>query len=386
MPGTSDPLRVLVLLQYYAPHRTGLTLHVQNLAEELVARGHHVTVITARHDRSAPKHSIENGVLIHRLWAPIRISRGMIMPTHPIHIARAMAGADVISMHTPMFETAFVGLLARMRRTPVVITHHGDLILPPGGFGRLIERTVRGLHRLAMRWATRAIAYSDDYAAHSVYLAGFAEKTVAVTPPVSIPDADPTGAAAIHERLAPAGAPMIGFAGRFVREKRPDVALRALETVHQSRPDAMLIFAGENVIRYEDTWERTAALVARHRDHVHFLGMVADRQELADFYAACDVLVLTSDTECFGLVQVEAMLCGTPVIMTDIHGGRVPVQRTGMGLLVPPGDPVAAGRAILEVLEDPKRFRRTPEEVVAALGLKTTLDRYEEVLHDAARG
>ena len=374
-----------MLLQYYAPHRTGLTLHVQNLAEELVRRGHHVTVITARHDVSMPKRSIENGVLVHRLWAPLRVSRGMIMPSHPIHVARAMGRADVISMHTPMFETAFVGALAQMRRKPVVITHHGDLVLPPGGFGRLIERMVRRLHRIAMRSATRVVAYSEDYASHSMYLAGYADKTVAITPPLSIPDADPKGSAAMRQRLVPASAPMIGFAGRFVREKRPDVALRSLETVQRLQPGAVLVFAGENVIPYEDTWKRNGALVARHLEHLRFLGMVSDRQELADFYAACDVLVLPSDTECFGLVQVEAMLCGTPVVMTDIPGGRVPVQRTGMGLLVRPGDPVALGQAILHVLEDPKRFRRTREEVVAALGLDTTIARYEEVFDAAAR-
>ncbi len=386
MPGTSEPLRVLVLLQYYPPHRTGLTLHVQNLAEQLVERGHHVIVITARHDRAMPKRSVENGVEIRRLWAPIRISRGMIMPTHPFHVARAMARADVISMHTPMFETAFVAALARLRRTPTVITHHGDLVLPPGALGRVIERTVRCLHRVAMRSAARAIAYSNDYAAHSVYLAGFADKTVAITPPLSIPAPQPDRVAEQRERLAPGGAPLVGFAGRFVREKRPDIAVRSLDTVHRSRPGTILAFAGENIIRYEDTWERTATLVEHHRSHVRFLGMVADRQDLANFYAACDVLVLTSDTECFGLVQVEAMLCGTPVIMTDIAGGRVPVQRTGMGLLVPPGDPDAVGRAILTVLDDPMRFRRTPTEIVTALELDATIDQYEAVFHAAVRG
>lgn len=379
-------LRVLVLLQYYAPHRTGLTVHVQHLAEQLVERGHQVTVITARHDRRMPARSIENGVTVHRLWAPIRVSRGMIMPTHPLHVARAMADADVISMHTPMLETAFVAAFARLRRVPIVVTHHGDLVLPPGMVGRLIESVVRRLHRWAMRSAARAIAYSDDYAAHSVYLAGFADKTVVISPPVSIPTSRLAESAAVRARLAPGGAPLIGFVGRFVREKRPDVALRALDTVHLGRPDARLAFAGEHVIRYEDTWERSAELVERHLSHVHFLGMIVDPQELADFYAACDVLVLTSDTECFGLVQVESMLCGTPVIMTDIPGGRVPVQRTGMGLLVPPGDPAAVGRAILEVLGDPARFRRTPSEVAAALGLDMTIRRYEEVLGAAAHG
>lgn len=373
-------LRVLVLLQYYAPHRTGLTLHAQRLAEELVERGHQVTVVTARHDRTTPRRGIENGVRVHRLWAPLRVSRGLIMPFHSVAVARALAYADVVSMHTPMLETAFVSALARVRHKPVVVTHHGDLVLPPGLVSRLIGVIVQQLHRWAMRSTSAAIAYSDDYATHSVYLAGYLDKTVAISPPVSIPAPRADEAATLRSRLSPRGGPLIGFAGRFVREKRPDVALRAMDTVLAARPGASVAFAGEHIVRYEDTWERLAPLVEEHRDHVHFLGLIEDPQDLADFYAACDVLVLTSDTECFGLVQVEAMLCGTPVIMTDICGGRVPVQRTGMGLLVPRDDPHEVGRAILEVLGNPQRYRRSRDQVVEALHLDQTIDRYEEVL------
>ena len=331
-----------------------------------------------------PRRTIEGGVEVRRLWAPIRVSRGLLMPFHTASVARALGKADVVSMHTPMLETAFVAGLARARGVPVVITHHGDLVLPPGRGGHGIEGIVRRLHRHAMRSANSAIAYSDDYADHSVYLAGYRDKTVSITPPVSIPLPCRANAAALRSRLSPRGGPLIGFAGRFVREKRPDVALEAMDTVLVDRPDASLAFAGEYRVRYEDTWERSASLVERHRDHIHFLGLLDDPQDLADFYAACDVLVLTSDTECFGLVQVESMLCGTPVIMTDIAGGRVPVQRTGMGLLVPPGDPKAVGRAILAVLDRPHDFKRSRQQVVDALELDATITRYEEVLRSAA--
>lgn len=379
----SEKLRVLVLLQYYAPHRTGLTLHVQRLAEQLVDRGHDVTVIAARHSRGTPRHNVEHGVAVRRLWAPIRVSRGMIMPFHAVAITKALANADVVSMHTPMLETALVAAFARLRRVPVVVTHHGDLVLPPDRAGRLIESVVRRLHRWAMRRATAAIAYSDDYAQHSIYLAGFLDKTVAISPPVFMPNPRESDVKALRARLSPSGGPLIGYAGRFVREKRPDVALRAMDTVLASRPGASLAFAGEHMVQYEDTWKRTAPLVEQHREHVHFLGLIEDPQDMANFYAACDVLVLTSDTECFGLVQVESMLCGTPVIMTDIPGGRVPVSSTGMGLLVAPDDPVAVGNAVLEVLERPTDFQRSRRHVVDCLKLDDTIDRYEEVFRSA---
>jgi len=96
--------------------------------------------------------------------------------------------------------------------------------------------------------------------------------------------------------------------------------------------------------------------------------------------------VLPSQSECFGLVQPEAMLCGTPVVATDIPGARVPVRETGMGTLVPAGDAESLAAAIVGVVSDRQRFVRPRDEVARVFSLEVTLDRYEEVLRDAARG
>jgi glycosyltransferase involved in cell wall biosynthesis len=96
-------------------------------------------------------------------------------------------------------------------------------------------------------------------------------------------------------------------------------------------------------------WSRNKPLVGRFQEQLVFLGIVPSPQDMADFYAACDLLALPSDTECFALVQVEAMLCGTPVVMTDTPGGRVPVQLTGMGKIVPRNDWRALGEGIVEL-------------------------------------
>lgn len=377
------PLSIVTALQYYAPHRTGLTLHVQRLAAGLAARGHAVTVVTARHDRSWPRRARESGVDVWRLWAPVTISRGMVMPFHPLAMWRAMSRADVVLLHSPMLEIPVVALLCRIRRRPLVITHHGDLVLPDSSLNRVIERIVTAGWRFGARRATTLIAYSDDYLRASRFLAPFASRSVVVPPPVAIPAPRPDRVAA--RRAEWGGGPIVGYVGRFVEEKRPDVALRALDVVRREHPNARLVFAGQHDIPYEDTWQRLAPLVAERREHVTFLGLVHDPHELADVYAACDVVVLPSDTECFALVQPEAMLCGTPVVASDIDGARVPVTATGMGRLAPAGDHEAFGAAILEVLADPTRFTRTPAEVRDALGLDTTVTRYEQVLRDAAR-
>ncbi|MEO6195153.1 MAG: glycosyltransferase, partial [Thermoanaerobaculia bacterium] len=101
---------ILICLLYYVPHRTGLTLYVRQLAEGLAARGHRVTVLCARHSADTPfGESIENGVRVVRLWPlPFGISRGMILPGYPRALARLIREHDVVSVHTPMLETALI--------------------------------------------------------------------------------------------------------------------------------------------------------------------------------------------------------------------------------------------------------------------------------------
>lgn len=385
---TDDPLKILIALQYYVPHRTGLTLHVQYIAEALAARGHEVTVVTARYDPALPRdEQVINGVRVIRLWAPIRITRGMVMPAYPYAAWKLVKMHDVVSIHTPMLETSIFGLYTRLLHKGLVITHHGDLVLPEGAFNRFVERFTFANYRIAGNAAQHIIAYSDDYADHSYYIKPFREKTTAVHPPVKLPAPGEARAAELRREWlngAPETARLIGYSGRFVEEKRPDVLIKALPEIRRHYPGTKIVFAGEYDIQYEDFYERNVDLIARHRDDLIFLGLLKDPQELANFYGAVDVLSLPSETECFALVQVEAMRSGTPVVSTDIPGARVVVQKTGMGRVVAPGDSAAMAQGILDVLNDPAQYTKPLSEIDAVFGFQQTVDRYERLLRSAA--
>jgi glycosyltransferase involved in cell wall biosynthesis len=355
-PERDRPLKILVALQYYLPHRTGVPIHVQRVAEALVERGHTVTILTARHSIDLPRNETINGVRLVRLWAPLRVSRGMVMPAYPWAAWGLIRQHDVVWVHTPMLETSLLAFLAKRQGKQVIATHHGDLILPPGLFNRFVRWFTFQHYRYMAQRAARLIAYSHDYADNSYYLSPFRAKTSVIFPPIQVPDPDPARVAELRERWQRDSGPIIGFAGRFVREKRPDLLIRSLEVINRHCPNACVVFAGEYDIRYEDTWERCQPLIQRYEDQLVFLGKLESMQAMANFYAACDVLVLPSDTECFALVQVEAMLCGTPVIMTDTPGGRVPVTETGMGKIVPRGDWEAIGAAVVEIVQDRERY------------------------------
>ncbi len=387
-PVSSDennrPLRILAALQYYLPHRTGVPIHVQRVAEALVQRGHQVTILAARHSIELPRDETINGVRIVRLWAPIRVSRGMIMPAYPWAAWGLIRVHDVVWLHTPMLETSLMALLTRLAGKQLIATHHGDLILPPGLFNRFVRWFTFMNYRFMAKRAARLIAYSHDYADHSYYLKPFRDRVSVIYPPIEVPEPDLERVAELRARWQNSGGPVIGYAGRFVQEKRPDLLIRALEVINRTFPQTRVVFAGEYDIRYEDTWERNQALVQRYRDQLIFLGQLSSMQAMANFYAACDVLVMPSDTECFALVQVEAMLCGTPVVMTDTPGGRVPVTVTGMGAIVPRGDWRAIGEAVVDILQHRERYVKPREVIARAFSLEETVNRYEKHLRRAA--
>ena len=379
--GSGRKLKILMCLLYYVPHRTGLTIHVQRVAEELARRGHEVTVLTARYHISLPRDAeMHNGVRVVRLWTPpIPISRGLIMPAYPWAALGLMMQHDVVFVNTPMAETALISVLAGIAGKPVVATHHGDLILPAGTTNRIIQNGMFAMFKYMAKRAARLIAYSQDYADHSYYLQPFMNKVTPIYPPIHMPEADMAHAKALRAEWSKDGGPVIGFSGRFVQEKRPDLLIKALEVINKHYPNARIVFCGEYEIAYEDTWERHQDLVKQYRDQLIFLGLKNDMQYMADFYAACDVLALTSDSECFALVQVEAMLSGTPVVMTNTPGGRVPVTVTGMGKLATAGDWQSIGEALVDVIQKREQYVKSRDVIEDIFSFQRTVDAYESV-------
>ena len=244
------------------------------------------------------------------------------------------------------------------------------------------------MYKLFAFMARRApciVGYSQDYADNSYYLAAFRDKVEVIYPPISIPEPCHENAAKLRKKWQHGAGPVIGFAGRFAHEKRPDLLIRALEVINQKFPDTRVVFAGEKNIKYENTWKKHKNLVEQYQSQLTFLGLIRDKQEMADFYSACDVLVQPSNNECFGLTQVESMLCGTPVVMTDVYGGRVPVQVTGMGKLATSGDWQSVANATVDVLQHREKYLKPKDFILNCFSSKRTADQYEAVYIKHAR-
>jgi glycosyltransferase involved in cell wall biosynthesis len=147
---------------------------------------------------------------------------------------------------------------------------------------------------------------------------------------------------------------IVGMVARLATEKGVEYLVHAMPEVLRAYPDAQVVFVGEyqQVFGEQAYKEKLLPMIEPLGDHWAFLGVVSEKDKAA-FYEVCDVLVLPSinSTESFGMVQIEALTCGTPVVATDLPGVRQAVITTGQGKIVPPMNADALAQAIIEILE-----------------------------------
>ena len=376
-------MRILIVLTYYRPHTSGLTIYAERLARGLAARGHQVTVLTSRFDRSRSIEAVEDGVQVVRAPVLFRVSKGVIMPAFGWLATQLVREHDVISLHLPQFDAAGVAVRGRLMGKPTTLTYHCDLRLPPSPFNYLVNQVVHGMNRLAGLFSDRVIAYTQDFADHSPFLNTFRDKMEVIPPPVELPEVGPGAVAAFARMHSLDGSgPVIGMVARLAAEKGVEVLLNALPRVLETYPEARVLFAGQyrDVLGEEAYARRLAPLLRQYEERWEFLGVLNPLQ-LAAFYPnlACLVVPSLNSTESFGLVQVEAMLCGTPSIASDLPGVRQPVLQTGMGEVTPVGDSAALAEAIIRVVSGSVNYVRPREEIAERWNTERTAAEYESL-------
>jgi glycosyltransferase involved in cell wall biosynthesis len=375
-------MKVLIALTYYRPHISGLTFYVERLARALVKRGHRVTVLTSHYAKDSPYYEVMDGVIVIRHPVAFRASKGSIMPGFLSRSLMLMREHDIVSVHLPQAEGGPLALVGRMLvRKPVVLTYHSDLQLPPGILNRVVDRLVFASNMMAGIFANRISAYTEDFARHSPFLSRFNDKVVVILPPIEILPTDANAVRVLKARCHAEGHTVVGFVARFAEEKGIDYLLDSIPRVREKIPNVKYLLAGEyqNVIG-ENVWKRLQMRIQQYREYLEILGPVPV-QEIGNFFGACDVLTVPSinSTESFGLVQIEAMLSGCPVVASDLPGVREPIRMTGMGEIVPIKDAGALADGIVRVLQNRAAYIRARAEIEKMFSLERTVQAYESL-------
>lgn len=385
-------MKILTVLTYYRPHTSGLTIYVERLAKSLTKLGHEVTVLTSQYEKNLPREEWVDGVRIIRAPVLFRVSKGVIMPTFGWLAWKLVSSHDVVHLHLPQFDAAGVALRGKILGKPTLITYHCDLLLPRTIINRLINSVVHLMNHLAGLLADRVCAYTEDFASHSPYLLRYANKLEVIYPPVVMPPVTDQSVTEFRNRVNPDNlSPVIGMATRFASEKGVEILLNALPEVMKAFPDTKVLYAGQ----YQDVMGETAYFqrlfpqiqAYQEKGRWEFLG-VLNQEEMAQFYNCLDVLVVPSlnSTETFGLVQVEAMVQGTPTVASDLPGVRVPIRLTGMGEVVPIGDSKALAEAIIKIAKEPEKYFREEKEVARLFDPLVNAAAYEGLYIDLLEG
>jgi glycosyltransferase involved in cell wall biosynthesis len=363
-----------MVLTYYAPYVSGLTESARHLAEALVRRGRRVAVVTTRHEQSLPAFELVNGVEVNRCAVVGRVSKGTLSPTFAIVTARLARRARVVHIHAPMLEAGLIAQLVT-RHTPVVTTYYCDVNLTSSPLNRLIVSAIDRSSRWAIARSSRVAVLSTDYADNSRLATSVrAARCVAITPPCQ----DRRGGAPTFRET---GGLHVGFVGRMVEEKGLEYLVAAFRRIDD--PQARLLLAGDHTRIAGGSVIARVRAAAAGDGRIRLLGYVPE-DALRDYYASIDVLTLPSvnSLEAFGIVQAEAMMCGVPVIASDLPGVRVPLRTTGYGRLVPAGDALAIAGA-LKRIGTWQMPADGPERARAAFGVGHTVDAYEELYASA---
>ena len=384
-------MKILTVLTYYRPHTSGLTIYAERLARAFARRGHRVTVMTTQYDPSLLLEETMDGVKVIRVPVAARISKGVIAPTFGLVATKLVAQHDVVQMHLPQFDAPGVALRGRLLRKPAVLTYHCDLLLPPGFFNRFVNAVVDFQNNMAGMLSNHIVTYTQDYADHSAYLSRYASKLTPILPPVELPSPLPGAVEAFaEEHRVRERRPVIGMAARFAAEKGVEVLLDALPRILKKYPKAQVLFAGA----YQDVMGEQAysdRLMPRIREyevggHWTFLGNL-DPVEMAAYYPNLDVLTVPSlnSTEAFGLVQIEAMMNGVPCVPSALPGVRQPVLMHGMGRVAKIGEPDDLAACILEVLDEPEKYRGDVAAIKKAYNPDSIAAEYEKLFERLLR-
>jgi len=329
-------MRILQVGKFYHPHRGGIETVLKSLCDGLRQAGHEVHCLVANTGRTTVQDDVD-GVSVTRVCSFGTVRSVSVAPAFVAAFRELARDADVIHLHqqNPLADLAM--LLSRPK-APVVVTCHSAIVRQ-----RVLVRLWQPVVISVRQRAAQVVVSSPPLARILATESGLCQPPTVIPFGIDLPAIRPASGTAVP--CADRPVPLLLSVGRFVSYKGFEHLVAALTQV----PGVRLLLVGDGPLR--TTLQRQAeqlGVAAR----VEFAGTVSD-ERLAELYRHCDVFVLPSVTpaEAFGMVQLEAMAYGKPVVSTDLPTGVPWVNRHGeTGLVVAPRDPRALAEAITTLL------------------------------------
>lgn len=357
-------MKIVTVVCSYPPYRGGIGNAAARQAAALRDAGHEVLVLCPAHDGMARQETLD-GIEVRRLTPMLSHGVSAFIPS----VAKHLRGADAVYLHYPFYGGAEAAVLgAYYWGIPYVVYFHMDVVAQglKGAFLKAYDYTAAAV---ILRGAKKVLVSSLDYAHHAsinrLNLPTLQELPFCIDTDFYCPgnpDKDELAARGIDPSI-----PIVLFVGGMDAGHAFKGIPELIKAMGGLKPDeAQLVLVGDGELRHG--YEKLAQSQCTVK--VHFLGSICDNA-LSQYYRAACVTVLpsVSAAEAFGIVLIESMASGTPVLASNLPGVRT-VMDENCGVLVPPGDSDSLRDAIHRLLADRSKLTAMGEAArLRALGL-----------------
>jgi glycosyltransferase involved in cell wall biosynthesis len=331
-------LRVLHVGKFYPPYRGGMESHLEALCGEL-KRSVDLEILVASSNGSRTSEEFLDGVKVARLGKLFTLRSAPFCPQMVRQIRASKA--DIVHIHLPN-PGAILAYLASGYRGRLVFTYHSDIVRQ-----KVLSRFFDPILQHALNRADAIIVSSSNYIKSSYVLPRYEKKCHVIPFGIQTERFQRTDVSEVRRLRKLFGPRIVLGVGRLVYYKGFEHLIAAMKFV-----EGRLVIVGSGPLH--DAL-RQKAVSCGVGERVTFL---TDVNDVCPYYQAADVFALSSvaRSEAFGIVQLEAMACGKPVVNTNLATGVTSVSLDGLsGVTVPPADPEALGNAINSLLNNPVR-------------------------------
>jgi glycosyltransferase involved in cell wall biosynthesis len=373
-------MKIIQATKAYSPHIGGVETVVKQLAESFAKKDNIESNVTVCNDLGHSSSEISNGVHINRTATYARIASLPISPGYPCQLLSQ--SADILHIHEPFLiaPAAYLAVrsLARKRFKRLVVWWHSDIVKQES-----ISSLYLPIQKAILAEAHAIIVATPNHISSSKVLGEFKHKCHVIHFGVDLsrfqitPDCQQK-IDAIKEKYQK---PIILFFGRLIYYKGAEYLVEAMNSI----PEAHLVVVGKGALR-----ESLELMASKGINNISFIPYLSE-EDLVAMYHACEIFVLPSveNTEAFGIVQLEAMACGKPVISSDLPTGVTYVNQDGVtGLVVKKRSSQELVTAIKYLLENEKirqelgntAKRRVESDFTVSGMVEQTLNLYNEIL------
>ena len=346
-------MRILMISDVYFPRVNGVSSSMMMLRRELQARGHEVTLVVPDYGVGSSEEKSIMRIPARPVWRDPE-DRIMHWPSLMARLPDLQARAfDLVHIHTP-FLAHYAGVkIARLLKVPVVETYHTF-------FEEYLFHYIPFLPKFLLRYAARAFCRSQCLALDALVVPSAPMQAVLNNYGARVPTrVIPTGLQ-LEDFSGGDGSrfrkqhginlarPLLLYVGRLAHEKNIGFLLRTLLHIRQTHGDVLLILAGEGPA--QNSLQRYVHKLGL-QEHVRFVGYLERSSALLDCYRAADLFVFSSRTETQGLVLLEAMAVGTPVVGLAVMGTAAVLQQ-GQGAHIAPDNEAGFAACVSTLLND----------------------------------